>query len=836
MRDLALLCVACAALGANPIVPLVGMADPHMHVWPSSPSKVYLYSTHDCSRSGRAGTPCVANGKLGFNMRDWWVWSSTNLVDWTEEQRVKPQQISWENVNTSQECWATDAASFANGTTFFYLSVGPKQVGVVVGKTPKGPFKDPLGKPLVRIGLVPTYSRDPGVLMDDDGRNYLIFGTFNYFIAELAEDMISFVAKPTGVKINKEKHRDDKPFLHKHGGIYYLSWGCWYAMGSSPSGPFNYSGGVSGFTNTGFTTALANTSFAKGGGTKDRHSSFFTFHGQTYYACNDESHGGGGGFRSTIVAYVHYRANGTIAPVRIDETGVGNYNLTGLVKHKGWAMEAEDFYAISGGAVKRQKDASGPDPDLFEVANLTGGSSLLYPSIYSGNIKMGLSLLYSNGGTASGKVTVVAGGRANGGCVLAPTGGWGTYKSVSLGIPSRWGANVQTGMIKSIALNFSGGSAEFARIDALKWHIYGAAAAEDGGRKPYTKTDDAATPGAYTQHGGVNCFHGHGGVNIDSGKGFIYTLPQCKAFCDKTKACHCVVSGGNASSAGGCWRRSSCDPEKCEHSKLNTFIKPGGPAPPAPLSNCSMKSVPRDGCIFDERHNMGTKDCGKTSCEGQCCASCAAEPACTAWSHVNGFGRFACALYNGSGATGELRQGPSACTSAGKLPPPPTLHPPPARPPAAGAACKDCPNILLMFTDDQDLVLGGWEGIGWKGPMAQTRAAITAKGTTATQWRIHTPICAPSRAEMQSGRYYHNIKNDAPTPYWSVTSGAVGHLDLGKVWPQVFPKTLRMERGYTTALFGKCMNSATPTRNAAGPWGGAGGAATASVLTLFCFA
>lgn len=30
---------------------------------------------------------------------------------------------------------------------------------------------------------------------------------------------------------------------------------------------------------------------------------------------------GGSGFRSTIVAYVHYRANGTIAPIRIDETG-----------------------------------------------------------------------------------------------------------------------------------------------------------------------------------------------------------------------------------------------------------------------------------------------------------------------------------------------------------------------------------------------------------------------------------------------------------------------------------------------------------------------------------
>jgi hypothetical protein len=66
--------------------------------------------------------------------------------------------------------------------------------------------------------------------------------------------------------------------------------------------------------------------------------------------------------------------------------------------------------------------------------------------------------------------------------------------------------------------------------------------------------------------------------------------------------------------------------------------------------------------------------------------------------------------------------------------------------------------------------------------------------------------CLP-RSEMQSGRYYHNIKNDAPTPYWSVTSGAIGHVDLTKVWPQMFAKTLRVQKGYRTALFGKCMNS-----------------------------
>ena len=65
------------------------------------------------------------------------------------------------------------------------------------------------------------------------------------------------------------QHKDDKPFLHKMNGLYYLSWGCWYAVGSSPYGPFNFSGSVIN------STALANTSFASGGGTQVRPLSIF---------------------------------------------------------------------------------------------------------------------------------------------------------------------------------------------------------------------------------------------------------------------------------------------------------------------------------------------------------------------------------------------------------------------------------------------------------------------------------------------------------------------------------------------------------------------------------
>eukprot|EP01063_Lacrimia_lanifica_P011237 TRINITY_DN18059_c0_g1_i1.p1 TRINITY_DN18059_c0_g1~~TRINITY_DN18059_c0_g1_i1.p1 ORF type:complete len:570 (+),score=192.11 TRINITY_DN18059_c0_g1_i1:74-1783(+) len=124
-----------------------------------------------------------------------------------------------------------------------------------------------------------------------------------------------------------------------------------------------------------------------------------------------------------------------------------------------------------------------------------------------------------------------------------------------------------------------------------------------------------------------------------------------------------------------------------------------------------------------------------------------------------------------------------------------------SNPPAPGAACEDCPNIVLLMTDDQDELIGGWD------PMKKTRAMVETAGTRAVQWRVHTPICAPSRAELQTGRYYHNLKSTLETPPEQLSDGAVEHLDLGgKVWPHVFPRILREEAGYVTGMFGKCMN------------------------------
>jgi N-acetylglucosamine-6-sulfatase len=111
---------------------------------------------------------------------------------------------------------------------------------------------------------------------------------------------------------------------------------------------------------------------------------------------------------------------------------------------------------------------------------------------------------------------------------------------------------------------------------------------------------------------------------------------------------------------------------------------------------------------------------------------------------------------------------------------------------ALGAAAPKKPNIMLLLTDDQDLALGGWT------PMKQADGTWVADGATAVNWFIHTPVCCPSRGELLSGRYFHNIRN--PTP-----SGGCMHVNTSVVNPNSFGAHLA-GAGYTMAWFGKHMN------------------------------
>ncbi|SEQ76485.1 Carbohydrate binding module (family 6) [Hyunsoonleella jejuensis] len=365
-----MLLVITSVYSQNPIVPNVGLNDPHIHIFNDT---AYVYASHDKS---------IKNDK--FIMEDWWVWSSTDLVNWTKRSVLSPKD-TYIGKEFSR-CWATDAA-YRNGNYYFYFSEGNEQTGVVVGETPVGPWKDVLGKPLLSSDLTPTHEYDMAIF-EDNGEHYIIFGVWDYYIAKLNEDMISLAESPKKIIINNPRGpynpdgsntkmpTDDKPFVHKYNGKYYLSWGCFYAMADNVYGPYDYKD-----------TVIKEESFAEGfdaptwpnGFLQGRHGSFFEWHNQWYYIYCDISQTGNRYFRDSFISYLHYKDNGEMATIRVDGIGVGNYNANN-------SIEAEDYFK-SEGIIKIENTIGG-----FSIQPQYDNSYTIYSNVKGLNDKNSLEL------------------------------------------------------------------------------------------------------------------------------------------------------------------------------------------------------------------------------------------------------------------------------------------------------------------------------------------------------------------------------------------------------------------------------------------------------------
>jgi arylsulfatase A-like enzyme len=109
---------------------------------------------------------------------------------------------------------------------------------------------------------------------------------------------------------------------------------------------------------------------------------------------------------------------------------------------------------------------------------------------------------------------------------------------------------------------------------------------------------------------------------------------------------------------------------------------------------------------------------------------------------------------------------------------------------------------VWFLTDDQDQLLGGSFPPTLGGtPMPKTQALMQDGGAYATNWYIHTPICSPSRSELLSGRYFHNIKQVGGSGYCSGM-----HVNYSYVNNNTFAKVLQEQAGYTVGMFGKYVN------------------------------
>ncbi|MCE5178781.1 MAG: glycoside hydrolase family 43 protein [Porphyromonadaceae bacterium] len=222
--------VATLPIGAqNPLIQTKYTADPAPLVYNDT---VFLYTSHD------------EDDAMGFKMQDWLLYSSTDMVNWTEHGVVASlKDFAW--VPYENGAWAVQCVE-RNGKFYLYCPMpGGVGIGVLVADTPYGPFKDPLGKPLIKNS---SHDIDPTILIDEDGQAYMYWGNPQVYWVKLNEDMISYSGEITQDPTTPANYQEG-PWVWKRNGIYYMAYastccpeGIGYAMSTSPTGAWEYKG------------------------------------------------------------------------------------------------------------------------------------------------------------------------------------------------------------------------------------------------------------------------------------------------------------------------------------------------------------------------------------------------------------------------------------------------------------------------------------------------------------------------------------------------------------------------------------------------------------------
>ena len=266
----------------KPLVTNIFTADPSARVFNG---KIYIYPSHDLAKD-------VVDNDNGdqYSMEDYHVLRMDSLdsecVDCGEV--LHENEVEW----VSHQMWAPDCIC-KNGKYYLFFPAKDKEgifrIGVATCDTPDGKFVPE------KTEIIGSYSIDPALLIDDDGRNYMYCGglwggqlekwqtgsfvagdpdmipgadgpqgdenALGPLVGELNDDMVSLKSPLQHITILDEngeplkaKDEDRRFFedcwIHKYNGKYYLSYSTGtthyivYATSDSPVGPFTYAGRI----------------------------------------------------------------------------------------------------------------------------------------------------------------------------------------------------------------------------------------------------------------------------------------------------------------------------------------------------------------------------------------------------------------------------------------------------------------------------------------------------------------------------------------------------------------------------------------------------------------
>ncbi|MDQ0424954.1 family 43 glycosylhydrolase [Cellulomonas iranensis] len=427
------------AAADNPIVQTVYTADPAPLV---HDGRLYVYTSHD------------EDGSTYFTMKDWRVFSTTDMANWTDHgSPMGLATFAW----AEADAWAGQVVE-RDGKFFFYVPVkqrgGGMVIGVGVSDSPTGPFRDAIGRPLVGNGEI-----DPTVMIDDDGQAYLYWGNPNLWYVKLNRDMVSYSGSRTRIPLttagfgtrpgnvaSRPTLYEEGPWVYKRNGTYYNVFAAeccsefiGYSTAPGPTGPWTYRGTV----------------MPRQGGSFTNHPAVVDYRGRSYFFYHNGALPGGGGFtRSVAVEQFTYGADGSIPLMNMTTAGPPQIEpldpyVTQQAETMAWASGVETERATEGG---------------LNLAFIGNGDWVRVKGVAFGSGAASFSARVASA-TSGGRIEVRldgASGPVVGTCTVPGTGGWQTWTTVTCPVSGATGT-------RDLVLRFAGGSGELFNVGSWQF-------------------------------------------------------------------------------------------------------------------------------------------------------------------------------------------------------------------------------------------------------------------------------------------------------------------------------------------------------------------------------
>jgi arabinoxylan arabinofuranohydrolase len=463
----------------NPIIQHVYTADPAPMVHGDT---VYLCTSHDEDQT--------VNGF--FTMNDWFVFSSKDMVNWTDHgSPLSWQTFSWASSNKS---WAPHCIE-RNGKFYMYVPVSDK-IGVAVADTPLGPFEDAIGAPL----LTNYQYIDPTVYIDEDGQAYLYFGNPKLWYVKLNDDMVSYTggvqqipmtaqsfgARRGGATADRPSSYEEGPWFYRRNDLYYLVYPTGalpehiaYSTSPGPTGPWTYGGEIM--------NSVAGHAFTN-------HAGVIDFKGRSYFFYHTQELPGGSGYkRSVAVEEFTYEEDGAIPTIPKTSAGVTESvePLNPYLRVEGETMAWGDGIEVEDASEGGRALANIEDGDFIKVESvdfLTGALSFearVASAAAGGSIELHLD---------------AEDGQTIGTCAVSPTGGWQTWTTVHCDVSEVSG-------VHDLFLVFSGGGGYLFNLD---WYQFEP-------KDPLPGTGGSAAGGSAGGTGGLTGMGGTGSAMSTGG-------------------------------------------------------------------------------------------------------------------------------------------------------------------------------------------------------------------------------------------------------------------------------------------------------------------------------